>query len=155
MTKRIDIEHTQRVGFIIGPNIKVSSTERYEKEIMKSVEGLESGMIEIKKKNTFERDTKSKVFIVYALDNEAQYIDKQIHDTTFEGFQYLLYKLDNLSSRMGAMYANEMINVKARFEILYGAKVDDIVLKDGREIRLDRLLKEQKVNKMPLFIAVE
>ena len=103
----------------------------------------------------FERDTKSKVFMVYALDNEAQYINKQIYDNTFKGFQYLSYKFDNSSSRMEAMHANEMINVKARFEILYGAKVDDIVLKDRHKIRLDRLLKEQKVNKIPFFIIVE
>ena len=45
--------------------------------------------------------------------------------------------------------------MKARFKTLYGAKVDDIVLKGGHKIRLDRLLKEQKVNIVPLFIAVE
>ena len=48
-----------------------------------------------------------------------------------------------------------MLNMKARFEILYSTKVDNIVLKDGRDIRLDRLLKEQRVNNMPLFTAVK
>jgi len=71
MTKRMDMEHTRRVDFIVRPNIKVASIEHYEKEIMKLVEGLDSGMIEIKKKNTFKRDSKSKVFMVYALDEEV------------------------------------------------------------------------------------
>jgi len=34
MTKRVDMEYTQRVDFLIGPNIKMASIKRYEKEIM-------------------------------------------------------------------------------------------------------------------------
>jgi len=77
-----------------------------------------------------------------------------MHDATFKSFQYLSYKLDSSFARIGVMYANDMLNVKARFETLYSAKVDDVVLKDGREIRLDRLLKEQRVNDILLFTAV-
>ena len=47
-------------------------------------------MIEIKKKNTFKRDSKSKVFMVYALDEEAQNIDQRMHNATFERSTYYI-----------------------------------------------------------------
>ena len=74
-----------------------------------------------------------------------------MHKTAFEGFQYLSFKLDDSSARIGTIHANELINVRARFETLYRAKVNDEVIKDGKETRLDSLLKDQKVNNIPLF----
>ena len=63
--------------------------------------------------------------------------------------------MDDSSARISAMYVNELINVRARFEIIYGVKVNDAVIKDGKETRLDSLLKDQKVNNILLFNAIE
>ena len=95
------------------------------------------------------------MFIIFAVEDEAQSIDQILHKTAFEGFQYLSFKLNDSSARISAMHANELINVRVRFETLYGAKVNDAVIKDGKEIRLDSLLKDQKVNNIPLFNTVE
>ena len=37
--------------------------------------GLETGIIEIKKKKTYEKDSASKVFMIFAVEDEAQSID--------------------------------------------------------------------------------
>ena len=58
-------------------------------------------------------------------------------------------------SRISAMHANELINVKARYKTLHNTKVDNKVIQDGKEVRLDIYLKQQKVNETPLFLAVE
>ena len=76
-------------------------------------------------------------------------------DATFDGFKCLSYKLDLPMARIAAMHANDMLNVKARFETLHAAKVDDEVCEDGRQSKLEDLLREQKINEEPLFIAVE
>ena len=93
--------------------------------------------------------------MAHALEGEAENIDEQMCETTFTGFKYLSFKLNQPLVRIAAMHANDMQNVKARFETLYGAKVDDEVCKDGKQGKLEELLREQKVEKEPLFIAVE
>ena len=154
MAKRTDMEHVKRIGFIVGPCLKIATPKTYEEKIYKESQ-LEKGMIEIKKKITVEQNLKSRVFMVCALEDEAEYIDEQMCETTFTGFKYLSFKLNQPLVRIAAMHANDMQNVKARFETLYGAKIDDEVYKDGKQGKLEETLREQKVEKEPLFIAVE
>ena len=68
------MKHTKHIGFLVGPNIRVASPTRYENDV-KSIAGLEGGSIEIRKKNTFERDIKSKVFMIYAVETKSKEID--------------------------------------------------------------------------------
>ena len=68
--------------------------------------------------------------MVHALEDEAANIDEQMCDATFDGFKHLSYKLNQPMARIAAMHANDMLNVKARFETLYGEKVDYEVLID-------------------------
>lgn len=104
---------------------------------------------------TFEKNWKSRVLMVCTLEDEASRIDEKMCDAMFDGFRCLSYELDSPMARIAAMRANDMLNVKARFETLYGAKIDDEVLKDGKQSKLEDLLKEQKIEEEPLCIAVE
>ena len=85
--------------------------------------------------------------MVHALEDEAANIDEQMCETTFTGFKHLSFKLNQSLVRIAAMHANDMQNVKARFETLYGAKIDDEACKDGKQGKLEELLREQKVEK--------
>ena len=49
-------------------------------------------IIEIKK-NTFERNAKSKVFVSYGLEDEAREINNTIFKINFSRFKYTSYKL--------------------------------------------------------------
>ena len=93
--------------------------------------------------------------MLYAVEDEAKQIDNQLFQSSFSKFKYISFKLSSLVARLAAMYSNKMINVKSMFEILYEAKVDDIVMKDGKESNLEDLLRSQKINKTPLFLVVE
>ena len=154
MAKRTDMEHIKRIGFIIGPSLKIATPKNYEEKIYNATQ-LEEGMIEIKKKITFEQNSKSRVFMVYELEDEAANIDEQMCDATFDGFKHLSYKLDQPMAQIAAIHANDVLNVKARFEMLHGAKVDDEVHKDGKQRKLEDSLREQKIDEEPLFITVE
>ena len=154
MAKRTDMEHVKRIGFIVGPCLKIATPKTYEGKIYKESQ-LEKGMIEIKKKITVEQNLKSRVFMAHALEDEAECIDEQMCETTFNGFKCSSFKLNQPMVRIAAMHANDVLNVKARFETLCGAKVDDEVLKDGKQSKFEDSLKEQKIDEEPLFIAVE
>ena len=57
----------------------------YEQQI-KEMAGLETGIIEIKKKKAYEKDSASKVFMIFMIEDEAQSIDQTLHKTEFKGF---------------------------------------------------------------------
>ena len=57
-----------------------------------------------------------------------------------KGFKYLSYKRSKSEECVAAMHYNDVINVNLRYEILFGAKVDDIVRFNGKAIRLKKLL---------------
>jgi hypothetical protein len=44
MSKRTDMEHVKRIGFIIGPNLKIASPKKYEEKIRNATQ-LDEGMI--------------------------------------------------------------------------------------------------------------
>ena len=74
--KETDLVHVKRLGYILGPNVRLASPAHYVQDINKTA-GLNHGIIEIKKQVTFERDVKSKVMMIYAIEEEAKEIDKK------------------------------------------------------------------------------
>ena len=53
------------------------------------------------------------------------------------------------------MQGNDMMNINARFETLFNAKLDDIVYVEGKSTILEPILLEADYNDQPLFITVE
>jgi len=76
-TKKTDMEFTKKIGFIIGPYVKVASTEFYSEKMVSKLKHFD-GSIELKKQTTYEREMKSKVLVVYAVEEEANIIDTEI-----------------------------------------------------------------------------
>ena len=134
-TKRMMEGFTKRIGFLVGPYVKAASTEYYINQLKDSNNKL-VGSIEIKKQMTYERGVQSKVLVVYGRDQEASKLDMEIMSKQHKGTKYLSYKRSKSEERVAAMYYNDVINVNARYEILFGAKVDDIVRFNGKAIRL-------------------
>ena len=65
-SKNTDMFYVQRIGFLTGPNVKLSSPMNYVQEINYKAE-IDRGCVEIKKKVTFEKGTSSKVLMVCAI----------------------------------------------------------------------------------------
>ena len=53
------------------------------------------------------------------------------------------------------MHANEVINVKVRFEILYNVNLEQDVKYQEKTKTLGQVLKEANHNQCPLFLVVE
>ena len=53
------------------------------------------------------------------------------------------------------MHSNKMVNAKSWHETLFKAKLNDIVIKEGKKVKLEELLLKEKVNNSSLFIAAE
>ena len=66
------------------------------------------------------------------------------------------YKLNTSDERMGAMHYNDVINIKARYETLIGASLDErILIESRRQETLESKLMTVQDGNNKLFLAVE
>ena len=70
-------------------------------------------------------------------------------------YQYLSFKHLSAEERIAAMHANEIINVKAWYKILYNINLETEVMYEYKIIKLGQILKEANHNEFLLFLAVE
>ena len=84
-TKKTILEHTRKLGYIVGPHVKLASSENYTNQIESTIK-INEGLIEIKKQTTFERKERSKVLAIYAVDSKASEIDFAMVNATFKNF---------------------------------------------------------------------
>ena len=52
-------------------------------------------------------------------------INKELISMQFKGMKYLLHKCSSPTQRVGVMHCNEMINIKARYELLHNASLKE------------------------------
>ena len=90
-TKEIQLEHTNRIRFIVGINYALASIKQYMKEINK-IMNFEEEIIEIKKDFTFKRDTKLKVLAFFYIEIKAKQINNQLTNLKHDNVQYISYK---------------------------------------------------------------
>ena len=93
--------------------------------------------------------------MIYATISKANNVNKSLENTKLERYSYISFKRTSSNDRLVAMYSNEMINTKLRYKILYKAKLNDMVIKEGKKVKLEELLLNVKVNDSSLFIAAE
>ena len=132
----------------------MTSTNRYVDEI-NEILNLDKGSIEIKKKFIYEKDIRSKVLIIYVIENKAKKIDSNIIKLESKRVKYISYKYTSLAERMIAICTNEIINIKERYEILYKVKIKDKVAMNKKKYDLVKLLASIKVNEISLFLTIE
>ena len=135
-TKKTDLFHAKRLGYIVGPNVQLASPDVYVKQITDAI-GLYPNMIEIKKKVTFEQGTSSKVLMINALQDEANQIDQDFCTAEFDSFQHTSYRRSSTSQRLAAMHMNEIINIKSRFETLCRMHPKDVVYVDNKKMIME------------------
>ena len=59
------------------------------------------------------------MLVVYAIEKEAQEIDLNLTRIKTLMFQYLSFKYSSSEERIVAIHTNELINIKARYEMIY------------------------------------
>ena len=102
------------------------------------------GTLEMKKQLTFERGTKSKVLVVYAIESEADKIDQALIKVSFKRVKHLSHKRTAPHQRMTAMHVNELINVRARYEALCNANLKDVIAHNNSQCVLEDFILDQK-----------
>ena len=60
------LEHTAKIGMILGLNLQFASKENYEEEIYKKIK-YDERIVEIRKDITFKKDYKSQCIIIIAI----------------------------------------------------------------------------------------
>ena len=118
---------------------------------------LEEEIIDIKKRFTYEKNTRSKVLTVYAIENEAQDVDERLCEIKSLRYTYVSYRNTTSKERLTAMYHNDKKNVKARYETLVNVnlKVEVWDNKNEKYLLLEKVLIEVKSNNDKLFLVVE
>ena len=125
-TKETKMEYTKRIGMISGAYIKIADTKNYNEIITNEIE-IPERMIEVRKQFVYEKNMRSKMMVVYAVEKEASKIDLQLTSMDTPTFQYLSFKHSSSEEQLGAMHTNEVINVKAHFETLYNVNLEQDV----------------------------
>ena len=72
---------------------------------------------------THKYGTKSKVLVVHTVKAYADGIDKDLKELLDKSIQYAPYKHTNSTQRMVSMHANELTNIKLRYEVLKDVEV--------------------------------
>ena len=96
------MSYTKRIGFIVGPYLKLASVQEYEKQI-RELTKLEEGTFEIKKDLIYERNARTKALVIYAVENKAQEIDQIVNQMCTEEMKYVSFRLTTLQMRISAM----------------------------------------------------
>ena len=76
-SKKKCMEYIKKIRFLVGTYVQLASPDYYINEITNDM-NLEEGIIDIKKRFTYEKNTRSKVLTVYAIENEAQDVDERL-----------------------------------------------------------------------------
>ena len=76
-SKKTDGGFVKRIGFISGPCLSAASTDVYASKITNSIPNAHVS-IKLKKHMTFERGVRSKAMVVYALEELADTLNKDI-----------------------------------------------------------------------------
>ena len=156
MLKRTGLEYTKKIRFLSGTYVKLASLDYYINKIIEEM-NLEDNTIDIKKRFTYERNTRSKVLTVYAIEEEAKEVDEKLCELVSPGYKYVSYRNTSSDERLVAMYHNERKNIKSRYETLYNVNLKDEVWDGERNkyVKLEKVLMEASNNNDQLFLAVE
>jgi len=154
-SKNTIMEYTTKIGFLTGTYVKIAAPKYYISDIKNRL-AITNNVIEVKKEYTYDKGKRSKVLVIYAIENVADQIDEQLKNLKSKRYRYLSYKLNTSDERMGAMHYNDVINIKARYETLIGASLDERILVESRrqETLESKLMTVQDGNDK-LFLAVE
>ena len=134
-TKETEMEHTKHIGMVSRAYIKLASTKNYN-EILRNEIEIPDHLIEIQKQYVYERNMRSKMMVVYAIEKEANQIDLQLTTINTPICQYLSFKYSSAEERIAAIHANEMINIKARYKTLYDVNLETEVMYKYKTIKL-------------------
>ena len=65
------------------------------------------------------------MLVIYALESKAVKLDRKLLHMKNLLFKYLLFQKAILEKRIAALYGNEIINVDARYKILYNVEINN------------------------------
>ena len=115
-------------------------------------------MIEIKKETVYQNNYKLRVLVIYSVLLRAEEIDNQLIEMNlWEGnhTRYVLFKATNADIRLGALYTNNMVNIRDKYEILENVSVNQLVTVDGEMIWLKEYLLGLKAGENSIFLEAK
>jgi len=150
------LEYTKRVGFLTGPCLKIASPKKYIDDLNKYC-GIEDGMIDVKKKFTYAKGSRSRVLVVLVIESKAKEINELLCMIKSPRFKYVSYQKSTTDEKLRAMYHNDKHNETAKYEILENTRLDDEVIdeKTDEKILLEELMLTSKKGGEYLFLAAE
>ena len=154
-SKNTIMEYTTKIGFLTGPYVKIAAPKYYITDLKRKLD-ITNNLIDVKKEYTYDKGKRSKVLAVYAIEKEAENIDAQLKRLKSKRYRYLSYKFHSSDERMGAMHYNDVINVKARYETLIDASLNEKIKNESSmQETLESILMKVQNGNDNLFLAVE
>ena len=92
-----------------------------------------------------ERNTETETSVIYAVEDKAKEIDQKLQATEMKQLQHVSFKLAPSQFRLASMQSNEWISTKSRFEILFNANKNEIVVKNRYQKALYQCIMKQEI----------
>ena len=105
VSKEIDMEHAKRIGTICGAYVKLASNMKYASMISNETNLLKNN-IEIRKRNVYKKNAKSKILVVHAIESKADDMNAKLLKMKNPMFKCLSFRNSRAESRIAALHSN-------------------------------------------------
>ena len=155
--KRTDDEHTNRVGFFIGPIVDRANMGWYEKAIQ-CYSAAAKGTVELKKDVVYEGKENEWCITVHGTWSEKDTVDKAMMNMKLgdeSHVKYISFANSTRNERINALQLNKYINIKLKYECLENVDaLDEIDIEEKRQTLSEVVMKAKK-NGIPIFLGIE
>ena len=146
------MEYANKIRFIVGTYVNLAPLTCHINERIKKKD-LDEGDIDVKKKFTSEKGTRSKALTIYAVQSVKDEINEKLCNMNLARYECASYRNANAEERMVTMCHNDKKNIKVRCKTLFNAKLSNEVLeiKEEKHVPLEQLIMSVKINNDNLF----
>ena len=136
--------------------IKLSSVDYHVDEIIQEM-GLDDQLINVKKRLTCQRNSRSKVLSIYAVQKDAEEIDETLMKMKSPMCKHMSHRKTMAEERLVAMHHNDVRNIKGKDETLHNVNLKDEVwdAENSHFVMLESILMKVTHENHPLFLASE
>ena len=120
------------MGFLTGPCVKLASPKQCVNELNERLT-TEEGSIDVKKQFTYDKGSRSKVLVIYAIESEAREVDEMSCVMKSPRCKHVSYRQTTAQDRLAAMHNNEMKNRNGKCKTLENVKLNDEVLDEIKD----------------------
>lgn len=151
------LEHTAKIGFILGPNVQFANLHWYDHMITKAAK-CDKGDIEVRKEYVYEQNKRSKCITVYSIISKRQIVEEYLLRTPIancKSLKYVSFKHTSTEEKLKALHINDFKSDTPNFDMLYDTEMSTTVTYRGKKGTLRDMILHIEKDGHKIFNEVE